>query len=498
MSIVAIQESLRPEIPNIYNNLDYKNFRETLIKIDEILIKGGLEDQIIKSAIEKQLIEKNESLSRFVNSSEYPRLWKHLRFALRCNIVRSLTGEALRPFSVRLSDSALFQWFVGIHHFTEKKSISKSALGEFSKLFDESVIAEQLKIWQSAFLTDTEQAESLGLNKAICFDDVFLDMTCVKENIHFPVDWLLLRDAVKSLLSAIKTIRAQGLKHRMIEPSLLMREMNKLCIAMTHTRRQKDSKRARKSILRKMKKLSGCIQKHGVRYRDLLVEKREKTKWTEKQAAQVISRIDHVLNQLPAAIRQAHERIIGERKLSAQEKILSLYDRDVHVLVRGKADNEVEFGQGFLLAEQRDGIIVDWELFKDQPKSDSRLFQPIMKRIQRNYGNILSATTDRGFDSEENRHFVEEQKIFNGLCARSPKGYQSQVKDPIFLELQTRRSQTESRIGIFKNVFLGRPLKSKGFLHRQMSVTWCVLTHNLWVIARKALSIEREQLKNAA
>jgi hypothetical protein len=39
-------------------------------------------------------------------------------------------------------------------------------------------------------------------------------------------------------------------------------------------------------------------------------------------------------------------------------------------------------------------------------------------------------------------------------------------------------------VGIVKNVFLGQPLRSNGFAHRQLTVTWTVLVHNLWVIAR--------------
>ena len=34
--------------------------------------------------------------------------------------------------------------------------------------------------------------------------------------------------------------------------------MNRLCMKMTHARRKKDAKRARKAVLREMKKLSNC------------------------------------------------------------------------------------------------------------------------------------------------------------------------------------------------------------------------------------------------
>ena len=81
------------------------------------------------------------------------------------------------------------------------------------------------------------------------------------------------------------------------------------------------------------------------------------------------------------------------------------------------------------------------------------------------------------------------------MCPRNPKQLQARLQDSRFVALQTRRGQTEARIGIFKNAFLGRPLRSKGFIHKELSVSWCALTHNLWVIARMALANEREKRK---
>lgn len=58
------------------------------------------------------------------------------------------------------------------------------------------------------------------------------------------------------------------------------------------------------------------------------------------------------------------------------------------------------------------------------------------------------------------------------------------MKDSDFVELQQRRSQTEARLAIFKNGFLGSPLLSKGYENQNREVAWSVLAHNLWVIAR--------------
>ncbi len=325
-----------------------------------------------------------------------------------------------------------------------------------------------------------------------------MDSTCIKANIHFPVDWVLLRDAARSLLLAIKTIRAKGLKHRMIEPHLLMKQMNKLCITMTHVRRKADGKKQRKVIFRAMKKLSACIAKHGKRYRQLLSNEWQKTNWTFAQTQQVIRRIDLILEQLPAAIKQAHERIIGERIVPSAEKILSLYDKDAHVIVRGKAGNEVEFGQGLLLTEQINGLIIDWQLFSEQPPSDSKLLEPTITRIEKHYGHITSTCADRGFSSKNNVVILKEHEIYDAICPKSPKELQERLSDPIFLSLQTRRSQTEARIGIFKNVFLGKPLRSRITEYKRLAISWCVLTHNLWLLSRMAIEYERSLLKKAA
>ena len=379
MNTLSLQLELRPELPNVYGTLDYREFRDTLIKIDEILIKSDLEHKLVKVALNQYVANNNINATRFYNSKEAAFHYKKLKHALRCNIAHHLTGESYRQFSIRLADSELFQWFTSISAFGCCKAISKSTLERYEKCFDVVMLDEKIREWLSD-LTDADKASEAGICQPIDCKNIFSDSTCIKSNIHFPVDWLLLRDATRSLLSAIKTIRAQGLNHRMIEPQLLLKQMNKLCIAMTHARRKIDSKKQRKKILRKMKKLSSCIATHADRYRQLLSGEWEKTSWTKVQVQQVIRRIDSVLEQLPAAIKQAHERIIGERLVASKDKILSLYDKDAHVIVRGKADSEVEFGQGLLLTEQSDGLIIDWQLFKDQPPSDSKALEPMLAK----------------------------------------------------------------------------------------------------------------------
>jgi hypothetical protein len=99
-------------------------------------------------------------------------------------------------------------------------------------------------------------------------------------------------------------------------------------------------------------------------YRDILSGNRRKTDLSDKQIDRILERIDNVLGKLPAAIEQAHRRIISEEKLTADEKILSLYDDNAAAIVRGKSGAEIEFGNELFIAERRNGFIVDWQLYK--------------------------------------------------------------------------------------------------------------------------------------
>ncbi len=44
-----------------------------------------------------------------------------------------------------------------------------------------------------------DSREVLELSEPIDMDVYFVDTTCLKANIHFPVDWVLMRDATKTL-----------------------------------------------------------------------------------------------------------------------------------------------------------------------------------------------------------------------------------------------------------------------------------------------------------
>jgi hypothetical protein len=487
--IIAHQHELRPVLPTIEGNVDYQEFRRQLERIDQLLLPGGIEAAFVRESLASWSEQSGEPLAK-VSVKQQQKFQQHSLRALRCNLVRTLLGESFRGMSCRLADSPLLQWFCQIDRLDVVRVPAKSTLQRYADWLPaeqmHAVINELLA--RAGVAATPVQPQPLDLAEPLDLDTYFLDTTCVKANIHFPVDWVLLRDATRTLMKATALIRAHGLVHRMRPPQEFLTAMNRLAIQMSHARRKPDGKKQRKAILRLMKQQVKVVRGHARRHRDLLQQWWAQTDWTRAQAEQVLRRIDGVLVLLPRALAQAHERIIGERPVANADKLLSLYEDDVHVLVRGKAGAEVEFGNTLLLGELPCGLIVDWHLYHDQAPADSQLVRDSVARVQAARGGraIKALVGDRGFDSQANTRWLASEQITNAICPRAPRQLEQQLRDEEFCRLQKRRGQTEARVSIFKNQFLGRPLRAKGFGHREQSVAWGVLTHNLWVLARLA------------
>ena len=503
-NIITFQQPLRQRLPEVIGNIDYTKFRETLERIEEIIELGDLDKIVGCYAVDvaereaQQACKEQEVDYEGMSHAWQVRILKTGRQALRCGIARHLIDEAYRPFSCRLADSSLLQHFCRLDTLGPIRVPSKSTLERYEKMIPEGLIREIIRqlVTAAAMPAVNAAAQPLGLEEEIDLDEYFLDSTCLKANIHFPVDWVLLRDATRTLMKAVNIIRREGLKNRMYEPAEFIKQMNKLCIQMSQTRgNRREGKRMRKMILRLMKKLIKKIRVHAERHKRLLESCWEQTNLSEGQAKQILKRMDKVLRQLPQAIRQAHERIIGERLVKNEDKILSLYEEDMHVIVRGKAGSAVEFGNTLLLGEQADGIILDWKLYQDQAPADSKMLRDSLQRLSDTYDGYQPqwVTSDRGFYSSANRRYLERAGIQDGMCPKSVTMLKDRLQDEQFCSHQRRRAQTEARIGILKNDFLGKPLRSKGYVSRDLSVAWAVLAHNLWVVARLPRAAEKER-----
>ena len=482
------QLSFRPSLPDHYGAKDYRDKRAIYQLMDELIHRASLDDHFIRLVLEHRQLTPDKVGNRFLN---------HCVTAFRTNIVRFVENHLpVRELSIQLADSNLKQWFCYVAEFGSVLAPSKSTLDRYGRFLPQDKIdqlsGQLLQAASQQIEGNLEQA--LGLNQPINLTNVWLDTFCLKANIHYPVDWVLLIDATRTLMKATLLIRNAGLKNRMPQsPEEFLRDMNKLGIAMGQQRRRKDSKRNRKKILRRMKRLIRRTQQHAQKHRDLLESRWQETEWSRPQAQQIQERIDGVLAQLPAAEKQAHERMIGGRQVKISDKILSLYESEVQIIVRGKLSAEVEFGNQVLLGEQEDGLLMHTQL-QEKVVSDSKSLIQGVESIQERFEIELEGVcTDRGFGSKANEEWLGKEADY--ICPRQIEALREKMKNSEFARRQRRRSQTEGRISIFVHRFLGDLLRVKGLENRETAVGWATLSHNVWKLAqmRKKQAEERER-----
>ena len=479
----------------------YREHRLELETIDDILSKSGLDEFMLQQALNRrrEQAEDEESYLRGIDQ-----FVAHVRMSFRVSILRALNQlESVRKMEISLGSNSLEQWFCFIPNFDQIQSPSKSTVDRAKNLFTgEDIQAAFQMLLQKASATPEnydpvlESAMNvLGFEMPIDLLEVWYDGTCMATNIHFPTDWVQLGDCCKSLLKTIATIRRHGIINRMPAGGTdkFLSALNQLLIEFGNARRRKDSRKLRKKILRKLKKFADRCGTHATRHRELLVEYREaKTDLSEAQAAHLIANLDNILTQLPVIKKQAHDRIIGGRRIKQNEKILSAYEPDIKVILRGKSGAEVEFGNQLMIGENRDGLITYYELY-DDVKNDWGRLKGALEKTEENIGQRLKLVVgDRGFSDAKTESSIEEANpdLTNHICPKSTKLHNEKRKDPEFRKSQKRRAQTEARIAILTNNYQkGRSL-SKGIESQRMELHWVMLAHNLRVLAQKRLAEE--------
>ena len=491
---IAYQPELSYPDFKIKNHKDYYEYCCLIKRIDELLKLSKMDLHFASSHVNRVLQERSEKgNNKKLSSKQIHNITQTAIQAYRCTLLGILLGKSYREESILIAESPLLKRFCMIARIDGGLKVpTKSTLQRFSKLFDEGFLRKQVTLLNALAFDPSNQ---LALSDPLEARDIFVDATCMKSKIHFPVDWVLIKDCMLTILKAILVIRKHGLKHRIKTPEIFISELNALCMSMTSLARQ--SKKKRKVAFRQLKKMAQVIRAHGRRYGNLLMEHyEEKTDLSEAEAKHILKRLNKMTKLLPEAVAQANTRIISGRQVENTDKLISVYHDHVNVIKRGKAGGQVEFGNTLFLAEQSDGIIVDWQLYKTDVKEIQATKESVIKMTEELELEIESLTGDRGCQSKRNDKILIKKGIYNGLCPRNPLECAERMQEKKFKQLQKRRAQTEGRIGIFKNAILDGSLYERKIEDKQLKIAWAVLVHNLWCLAR--LPMIEVEVENAA
>ena len=224
---IDYQPALRPALFEVVGCKEYREERSLFINIDELLTKSGLEQEFIDLSANQRSIDPSKMSTRQIDF-----FCNGCVMALRGNIARLIKKLSHREFCKLLPDSQLLRWFLNIEQVDGVKAYAKSSSDRFAHWLDESSLQHinqrfihLLQEHGSQPITNFDFKEDLD------FETAYFDSTCLKADIHFPVDWVLLRDIVRTLMKACVLIRREGLKHRMLqEPLDFLSDINSLCM----------------------------------------------------------------------------------------------------------------------------------------------------------------------------------------------------------------------------------------------------------------------------
>jgi transposase, IS5 family len=198
------------------------------------------------------------------------------------------------------------------------------------------------------------------------------------------------------------------------------------------------------------------------------------------------SQLGHFLPLVGKVIAQTKERV-WEGNRHVVGKVLSLFEPHTQVIRKGKAHKPNEFGRLVRIDEVENGIVSGYEVLEGNA-ADTNSWLPAIQHHQACFGGAPEmATADRGFFTAKNEREAEALGVKKvALPARGPlsKTRAKRQKERWFKRALRWRAGCEATISHLKNPFSMRRASYKGEPGFKRYVGWCVITKNLFSIAR--------------
>lgn len=183
-------------------------------------------------------------------------------------------------------------------------------------------------------------------------------------------------------------------------------------------------------------------------------------------------------------IDQARRRVLQGERVPAQQKIVSIFEPHVDIIVKDR--RETLYGHKVFFSAGKSGLVFDVVIARGNP-ADSSMASPMMKRHVELYGKAPKQVAfDGGFASRENLEQIKKLGVRDVVFTKS-KGLEigEMAKSPrIFRALRRFRAGIESTISFLKRSFGLDRCDWRTFQSFKAYVWGSVLAANLLTIAR--------------
>jgi transposase, IS5 family len=394
---------------------------------------------------------------------------------LRCCVMKHLKGWSFRDLERELRSNLVYR------RFTRFDAEATPDHTVFSRTF--ALLSPQIteKIHQRVVGLAREQGVARGRK-------LRTDTTVVESNVHYPTDSALLGDGIRVLSRSLQRIATQcksgalevvhhgrAVKHRLLEISRAAKTLTK-----ANRQRMRDSYQQLLGLTRSVVRQARDVMQRWAKGRLKVVGK-------VLQVETQIGQLRHFLPLVEKGITQTKQRVLGGN-CHVEGKVLSLFEPHTQVIRKGKAHKPNEFGRLVRIDEVENGIVSGYQVLEGNP-ADTTAWMPALQQHQECFGRAPEmATADRGYFSAKNEREAQEltrvKKVALPARGRLSAKRAKLQKQRWFRRALRWRAGCEATISTLKNPFSMWRATYKGAPGFERYVGWCVITKNLFSLAR--------------
>jgi transposase, IS5 family len=307
------------------------------------------------------------------------------------------------------------------------------------------------------------------------------DTTVVAANVCYPTDAGLLARAIGKLHTTIGRVQATGAATR-TRVRDRRRSARRRAHQLAKTLRAR-SEQAKQAVLRTTGELADLAEQ-AVGDAARVARNAQRVLAGDPGAGDLARRIDELkttIQRTSQIVAQTRTRLAGQVPDGAS-RLVSLHDPDARPIVKGRLGKPVEFGYKAQVADNPDGVVLDYQIEVGNP-ADAPLLAPAVKRIAARAGRTPKAVTaDRSYG--EAAVDQELQALGVERVAIPRKGQPGRARRATehtrgFRRLVKWRTGSEGRISYLKHRFGWDRTRMDGIDGARI---WCgqgVFAHNL-------------------
>jgi len=441
---------------NLFSDLTIKFEQANWAKNPEFgLIDAILTERLDLLAIIEGDVTKEAKKSKF-GRKDIPSVEQIMRAA----IYKELKGLDYRELEYHQEDSRICSMFLKIDQLRPYSfQMYQKYISRISEKSLQKLLVELNKIAINQGIEDLERIRQ--------------DSTVVETNIHYPTNNSLVWDCIKTSHNLLEKLSKEISK---FEYRIYLKSAKKTYFKINNTKtKDKRTQLFKKQLIaftKTINNLSNAVKKKSD---------------CSSKASKIISEIETFIPMCKKVFSQTERFQIFGEKVKNSEKIFSIYETHTDIIIKGSRD--IKFGHKVDLSGGKSNLILDCVTLVGNV-SDSKLYQPALERIEKNYEKTPKSTSnDGGYASKANCEFAKEKGIKN-IVFNKIVGSMQNIASSKNMETRLKkwRSGIEAVISNLKRGFNLRKVTWRSFEHFKAKVLWSVIAYNIRVMTGHVLA----------